>query len=119
LNKQQLNKPLWVIDTNVVLDLLHFDDVAARPLRLALEDGRVRCVVSDSTLAEWRRVLAYPEFGLDSAQQATLFARYEALADTVGGKPHGCRRGGVVCRVAATPTTSSLSNWPPPLAHRG
>jgi uncharacterized protein len=87
LNKQQLNKPLWVIDTNVVLDLLHFDDVAARPLRLALEDGRVRCVVSDGTLAEWRRVLAYPEFGLDSAQQATLFARYEALAvkaDAVG-----------------------------------
>jgi uncharacterized protein len=94
LNKQQLNKPLWVIDTNVVLDLLHFDDVAARPLRLALENGRVRCVVSDSTLAEWRRVLTYPEFGLDSGQQATLFARYEALAvkaDTVGGNvslPH-------------------------------
>ncbi|HEY9099464.1 MAG TPA: PIN domain-containing protein [Thiobacillus sp.] len=89
-----MNKPLWVIDTNVVLDLLHFDDVAARPLRLALEDGRVRCVVSDGTLAEWRRVLAYPEFGLDSARQATLFARYEALAvkaDAVGGNvglPH-------------------------------
>jgi predicted nucleic acid-binding protein len=32
-------------------------------------------------------VLAYPEFGLDSAQQATLFARYQALAlkaDVVG-----------------------------------
>ncbi|MGK2952456.1 MAG: putative toxin-antitoxin system toxin component, PIN family [Thiobacillus sp.] len=88
MNKQQLNKPLWVIDTNVVLDLLHFDDLTARPLRLALEDGRVRCVVSAGTLAEWRRVLAYPEFGLDSAQQATLFARYQALAvkaDAVGG----------------------------------
>ncbi|HSW53086.1 MAG TPA: putative toxin-antitoxin system toxin component, PIN family [Sulfuricaulis sp.] len=76
-----------MIDTNVVLDLLHFDDAIARPLRLALEDGCVRCMVSDSTLAEWRRVLAYPEFGLDSAQQATLFARYQALAiktDAVG-----------------------------------
>lgn len=82
-----MNKPLWVIDTNVVLDMLHFDDVAARPLRLALEDGRVRCMVSDSMLAEWRRVLAYPEFGLDLAQQAKLFARYQALAiktDAVG-----------------------------------
>jgi len=89
-----LNKPLWVIDTNVVLDLFHFDDLAARPLRLALEDGHVRCVVSDSTLAEWRRVLAYPEFGLDVARQAALFARYQALAETVDlvgadvGLPH-------------------------------
>jgi predicted nucleic acid-binding protein len=75
-----LNKPVWVIDTNVVLDLLHFDDAVARPLRLALECGRLRCVVSDATLAEWRRVLAYPEFGLDAGQQATLIARYQALA---------------------------------------
>lgn len=76
-----------MIDTNVVLDLLHFDEVAARPLRLALEDGRMHCAVSDSTLAEWRRVLAYREFDLDPAQQATLFVRYQALAikaDAVG-----------------------------------
>jgi len=79
-----LNKPLWVIDTNVVLDLLHFDDAIARPLRLALEAGRVRCVVTDATLEEWRRVLAYPEFALDPAQQAALVARYQALAESAG-----------------------------------
>jgi len=83
-----------VIDTNVVLDLLHFDDTAARPLRLALEAGRVRCVVTDATLEEWRRVLAYPEFALGPAQQAALAARYQALAETartvevVAGLPH-------------------------------
>jgi len=83
-----------VLDTNVVLDLLHFDDATARPLLLALEDGRVRCVVTDATLAEWRRVLAYPEFALDPVQQAALFARYQALAvkaDSAGedvGLPH-------------------------------
>jgi len=70
---------LLVLDTNVVFDLLHFDDATARPLRLALEDGRVRCVVTDATLAEWQRVLAYPEFALDPVQQAALFARYQAL----------------------------------------
>jgi len=75
-----LNKPLLVLDTNVVLDLLHFDDATARPLRLALEDGRVRCVVTDATLAEWRRVLAYPEFALVPVRQAALFASYQALA---------------------------------------
>ena len=73
-----------MIDTNVVLDLLHFDDATARPLRLALEAGRVRCVVTDATLEEWRRVLAYPEFALDPAQQAALVARYQALAESAG-----------------------------------
>ncbi len=85
---------LWVLDTNVVLDLLHFDDPVARPLRHALEAGRVRCVASEATLEEWRRVLAYPEFGLGPARQAELFARYRALAETGGiddasiGAPH-------------------------------
>ena len=71
---------MLVLDTNVVLDLLHFDDAVARPLLHALEDGRVRCVVSDATLDEWRRVLTYPEFGLDAAQQAVLFVRYQSLS---------------------------------------
>jgi putative PIN family toxin of toxin-antitoxin system len=79
-----LTEPLLVIDTNVVLDLLHFDDATARPLRLALEAGRLRCAVTDATLDELRRVLAYPEFGLDPTQQAALFARYQALAKTTG-----------------------------------
>ncbi|MBI1283996.1 MAG: PIN domain-containing protein [Thiobacillus sp.] len=74
-------EPLLVIDTNVMLDLLHFDDAAARPLRLALEAGRLRCVVTHSTLGEWRRVLAYPEFGLDPAQQAALVARYQSMSE--------------------------------------
>jgi predicted nucleic acid-binding protein len=98
LNKRQLNRPLLVIDTNVVLDLLHFDDVAARPLRLALEAGRVRCVVMDATLEEWRRVLAYPAFGLGPTQQATLAARYQALSGTAtveadAGLPHMPHKG--------------------------
>lgn len=71
-----------MIDTNVVLDLLHFDDATARPLRDALEAGRVRCVVMDATLEEWRRVLAYPAFGLGPTQQATLAARYQVLSGT-------------------------------------
>jgi predicted nucleic acid-binding protein len=73
-----------VFDTNVVLDLLHFDDAGARPLLRALEGGRVRCVVSDATLDEWRRVLTYPEFALDPERQAALLARYQGLSATVG-----------------------------------
>ena len=76
-----------MIDTNVVLDLLHFEDAIARPLRLVLEAGRVRCAASAATLDELQRVLAYPEFDLDAARQAVLFARYRALseaAQTIG-----------------------------------
>ncbi|MHB1187211.1 PIN domain-containing protein [Thiobacillus sp.] len=82
-----MSKPLWVLDTNVVLDLLHFDDATARPLRYALEDGRVRCVVTAATLDELRRVLGYPEFALDAGRQAVLLARYQGLsvqADSAG-----------------------------------
>ena len=62
-------------------------------MRLALEAGRVRCVVTDATLEEWRRVLAYPEFALDPARQAALFERYQALSaavpvDAGAGLPH-------------------------------
>lgn len=89
-----LSKPLWVLDTNVVLDLLHFDDTLARPLRQALMEGRLCCVVTDATLDELQRVLAYPEFALDAEQQAALFARYQALSVRVeaegvkAGLPH-------------------------------
>jgi len=75
-NTPGLDKPLWVLDTNVVLDLFHFDDVATRLLARALEAGLIRCAASPATLAEWRRVLAYPEFGLDVAAQAAMDARY-------------------------------------------
>ncbi len=78
-----MSKPLLVLDTNVVFDLLHFDDATARPLRLALEAGRLRCVVTEATRDEWRRVLDYPEFGLDPAQRAALVRRYQSLSELV------------------------------------
>ena len=81
-----------MLDTNVVLDLLYFDDAGARPLLRALEEGRARSAVSDATLDEWRRVLTYPEFALDEARQAALFERYRALsapeaAPAAAGRP--------------------------------
>ena len=75
-----MNKPVWVLDTNVVLDLLHFDDAAARPLLDALESGHVHAAVTGATLEELRRVLAYPEFALDPASQVALLARYQSLS---------------------------------------
>jgi putative PIN family toxin of toxin-antitoxin system len=81
-----LSKPVLVLDTNVVLDLLHFDDPVARPLLHALETGRVTCAVTDATVEELRRVLAYPEFALELARQVALLEGYQALS--MAALPH-------------------------------
>lgn len=82
-----MSKPLLVLDTNVVLDLLHFEDAIAYPIRAALQHGQIRCVANEATLEELRRVLAYPEFKLESVRQATLFTQYQRLVRMLGMQP--------------------------------
>ena len=74
-----MSKLLLVLDTNVVLDLLHFEDAIAHPILEALQHKQVQCVVTEATLEELRRVLAYPEFKLAPVRQATLFDQYRRL----------------------------------------
>ena len=59
-----------VLDTNVWIDWLLFDDPAVAPLKAAQRDGQVQIVVNAPCLAELNAVLSYPEFGLDDTQQA-------------------------------------------------
>lgn len=66
-----------VLDTNVVLDLLHFVDAAAAPILHALQTRSAQCRTSAQTLEELRRVLAYPEFKINAEAQTTLLARYQ------------------------------------------
>ena len=70
-----------ILDTNVVLDLLHFKDAAVLSILKALAARTARCHASTETLHEFRRVLAYPEFKLDEAAQIALFVRYQAWLD--------------------------------------
>jgi predicted nucleic acid-binding protein len=72
---------LIVLDTNIVLDILHFDDTQTRPLRAALENGMLRGAVSEATFGEWTRVLAYPVFRLSPARQAERSATYRAWCE--------------------------------------
>lgn len=67
-----------VLDTNVVLDLLHFADASVLPILHAIENHRARCYASQTTLAELRRVLTYPEFDLDASAQTALLTRYQS-----------------------------------------
>lgn len=72
-----------VLDTNVVLELLHWRDPRSEALGIALAAGRARCCTDAACLAELERVLAYPQFALDAAAQQALHADYRALATRI------------------------------------
>ncbi len=82
-----MSKPVWVLDTNVVLDLLHFADPLALPILHALEAERIECRASAATLAELQRVLVYPEFTLDAQGRQDVLACYQALASRIEAPP--------------------------------
>lgn len=63
-----------VLDTNVWIDWLVFDDPAVAPLKAAQREGRAVIVLDDDCLRELGTVLTYPEFGLDDARKADHLA---------------------------------------------
>ena len=69
-----------VLDTNVVMDLLHFDDRHTQPLRGAIDDGQLQCFTDGECLAELERVTGYPAFALDAPARQSLFESYQRLA---------------------------------------
>ena len=75
--------PRVVLDTNVVLDLLHFRDPGVVIIDAAIRSGAVQAVTDAGCLEELRRVLIYAEFGLDEAARETLLARYRQCALTL------------------------------------
>ena len=64
-----------VLDTNIWLDWLVFDDPAVMPLKSARIDGVVQIAINVACLGELERVLAYPEFELDAATRNALFTK--------------------------------------------
>jgi predicted nucleic acid-binding protein len=72
--------PRVVLDTHILLDCWVFDDVRARPLRGALESGRVMALRCAQTDAELEAVLPRPRFALDEAAREALLWRWQALA---------------------------------------
>src|SRR5262249_36090021 len=81
-----------VLDTNVVLDWLVFDDPALNPFRDALRDGRVTILTHAQALDELHHVLSYPKLALHPTRQAHVLERYRAHAvslrpDLPNGEP--------------------------------
>jgi putative PIN family toxin of toxin-antitoxin system len=66
-----------VLDTNVWIDWLVFEDPSIAPLKGAHQRGRIHIVVNESCLEELNEVLAYPEFRLDDAQKKNHLAEVD------------------------------------------
>lgn len=75
--------PRLVLDTNIVLSALVFTGGPTARVRLAWQQGRCLPLVSTASVQELMRVLAYPKFGLDAAEQQELLADYLPHAEVV------------------------------------
>lgn len=69
-----------VLDTNIVMDMLHFNNRHTQALETAISEGRLQCFTDTECLAELERVTGYPEFALDPAGRAELMASYKEIA---------------------------------------
>jgi predicted nucleic acid-binding protein len=70
-----LSPPAVVIDTNVVLDWLVFDDPQVHPIVAAVEAGALRWLRSAAMAQELERVLDYPHVAARGADKTTVLAR--------------------------------------------
>ncbi len=76
-----------VLDTNVVLDLLHFNDPAVAPIRRALQAGYAVCCGNVACRDELARVLSYPQFKIPEHEARRILDEYAALAQPCCGTP--------------------------------
>ncbi|MGD2139255.1 MAG: putative toxin-antitoxin system toxin component, PIN family [Burkholderiales bacterium] len=79
-----------VLDSNVWLDWLHFDDPQVIPLRQASENGRVEIVIDAPCRDELVRVLAYDRFGLDTTAQSAMLARVNRISVFLADLAYPC-----------------------------
>lgn len=77
-----------VLDTNVLLSLFVFADSRYHPLRTQIENGNWLALTDERCLREFRHVLAYPMFSLDTAGQEAALSAYTALAHEVTTRPN-------------------------------
>ena len=86
-----------VLDTQVWLDWLVFDDPSSLPIREAQAAGRVEIVIDEPCEAELVRVLAYDlgKYSLDPDEQMQCIARCRSVARRV---PAGSSAGLPRCR---------------------
>lgn len=75
-----MKPPIVVLDTNIALDWLVFEDGGMPELIQAINHRLITLVTNAACTQELIRVLAYPNFGLDATAQAACSTRYKEFA---------------------------------------
>lgn len=57
--------PLWVIDTNVILDFIHFHNELVQPILQAIDHGEIQVVAHPQAFVELYDVICRPMFKAD------------------------------------------------------
>jgi predicted nucleic acid-binding protein len=96
-----------VLDTNVVIDWLVFDDPFLASFREQVRSRSIQVISHAPALEELRRVLGYPALKLDTQRQAAVLDRYVALASFFGA--HASSEGDA----SAAAGDGSLAELPP------
>lgn len=76
-------KPTVILDTNILLDILVFDDQRAHPLRAALSGQELDALVTEDTLDELMDVISRPQFSLDKQKQAEILLQWQSWSRLV------------------------------------
>jgi len=74
-----------VLDSNVWLDWLHFDDPRVQSLKQARAQNIVEIVIDPPCRDELVRVLGYGRFGLDAGTQNSLLCEADRLSTLLSG----------------------------------
>jgi putative PIN family toxin of toxin-antitoxin system len=72
-----------VLDSNVWIDILVFDDPHTRPILAALERGTLCALIDTRCLNELSRVLDYPQFVQRGVDKAAALARLALLVQQI------------------------------------
>lgn len=75
--------PRAVLDSNVWIDILVFDDPATRPIRAALETGSLHALIDSRCLNELTYVLDYPQFARYAIDKSDALATVSRLSQLV------------------------------------
>ena len=72
-----------ILDTNVLLDILVFDDERAHPLRAALENSLFKAVATPKTIEEFVDVISRAQFNLSEEQQLAVLDQWKQWSSLV------------------------------------
>ena len=78
-----------VLDTNVVLDLLHFDDPAIIPIRHALQKKLAVCFSNAACRDELAHVLSRAQFKIPDDEARRILDEYTAMVQTCNDSASG------------------------------